>query len=64
MIKFIILMFLLGMINFILVTNVIIPLLGCGSTVGESIGALTLLGLVLADYKSIQYNFKNLNQKP
>lgn len=60
--KYIILMFVLGMANYILSTNVIIPLLGCGSTVGESIGALALLCLAVADYKVVQYVIKNLTQ--
>ena len=60
--KLIILTFLLGAVNFVLINQVIIPFLGCGSTIGEGVSAFGLLLLIIADYEAAKYIIKKLNQ--
>lgn len=45
-----ILTLLIGMIDFILITQFIIPSLGCGSTIGEALSLLGAVALGMTNY--------------
>ena len=48
----------MGMIDFVLVTQLIVPTLGCGSTIGESLAFLGLFLLGVVNYVTIKKLFK------
>jgi hypothetical protein len=48
----------IGMVNFVLISQFIVPALGCGSTVGESTAFLSLFVLGMLTYITIEKIFK------
>lgn len=45
---------LVGMIDFIIITQLIIPALGCGSTIGEALSLLGAVALGMINYVIIK----------